>query len=50
MFTREQWKGDFRDCCKPSKEISGELYNYFPNVLPPISLCSGALMHGFSGK
>lgn len=47
MFTREQWKGDFHNCCKPGEEISEELYNYFLDILPPISLRSGASMCGF---
>lgn len=47
MFTREQWKGDFHDCCKPGEEITEELYNYFFDLLPPIGLKSSASMCGF---
>lgn len=38
MFTREQWKGDFADCCKPGEEISEELYWNFLDATYPIGL------------
>ena len=44
MFTREQWKGDFHKCCQPGEEISEDLYWYFLDLLPPISLGGGAKM------
>ena len=47
MFTREQWKGDFHKCCQPGEEITEDLYWYFLDLLPPISLGSGAKMCGF---
>lgn len=38
MIEREQWKGDFTDCCKPGEEISKELYWNFLNASDPIGL------------
>ncbi len=47
MFTREQWKGDFTDCCKPGEEISEELYWNFLNAADPIELNPQSKMCGF---
>ena len=47
MFTREQWKGDFADCCKPGEEISEELYWNFLDATYPIGLNPQSKMCGF---
>lgn len=47
MFEREQWKGDFTDCCKPGEEISKELYWNFLNTSDPIGLNPQSKMCGF---
>lgn len=47
MFTREQWKGDFADCCKPGEEISEELYWNFLDATYPIGLSPQSKMCGF---
>ncbi len=47
MITREQWTGDFTDCCKPGEEISEELYWNFLNAADPIELNPQSKMCGF---